>query len=106
VQKSVKMALDTYVNYISSLEGVEQIYLFGSHAYGTPHEHSDIDLMVVIEDSLNTSKTAVKISKGLIGQRLVPLDILVNRRGEFYKAANEATIQNQIKNEGVLLYAK
>ena len=93
-------------SYISSLDGVLQIYLFGSYASGTTHEHSDIDLMVIVEDSLNASKTAVKISKGLIGQRLIPLDILVNRRGDFAKAAAEPTLQNQIKNEGILLYAK
>ena len=106
MKELAQTAIDRYVSYISSLDGVLQIYLFGSYAYGTPHERSDIDLMVVVDDNLNTTKTAVKISKGLIGQRLIPLDILVNRRGDFHKAAAEPTIQSQIKNEGVLLYAK
>ena len=29
----------------------DEIYLFGSHAWGTPHEDSDIDLMVIVPSS-------------------------------------------------------
>src|SRR6266404_4932281 len=29
----------------------EQIWLFGSHAWGTPDENSDIDLMVIVPES-------------------------------------------------------
>ena len=100
---SVKRALDTYIEYISGQEGVLQIYLFGSFADGTPHEHSDIDLMVIVDDSQHTGKMAVRISKGL-ATREVPLDILVNRKTTFYKAAENLTIQNTIKNTGVLMY--
>lgn len=34
---------------------------FGSYARGTPDYHSDIDLMVVMEDGTNEYETAVKI---------------------------------------------
>jgi len=91
------------VDFISSIEGVLQIYLFGSHANGTAHERSDIDLMVIVDDSSNRGKMAVKISKGL-ANRIVPLDVLINRKTDFLKASNEPTLQNQIKSEGVLMY--
>ena len=100
---AVKRAMDTYVEYISGQEGVIQIYLFGSHAHGIPDERSDIDLMVIVDDSQNPGKMAVRISKGL-ANRDVHLDILVNKKTAFYAAANEPTIQNTIKNTGVLLY--
>jgi predicted nucleotidyltransferase len=103
--ESINTALNMYVDYISSLEGVLQIYLFGSFAYGTSHEQSDIDLMVVVEDSLNTTKTSINIQKGL-SNRAVPLDILVNRKSNFYAATNEPTMQRRIQSEGILLYAK
>ncbi len=32
-------------------EGVEKIILFGSFAYGKPHEESDLDLIVVTSDN-------------------------------------------------------
>ena len=52
LDSNVKDALDAYVAEIASVSGVLQVYLFGSYAYGTPHEKSDIDLMVVVEDNL------------------------------------------------------
>ena len=106
LEKVIKTALDTYVNFISSLDGVIQIYLFGSLAYGAPHERSDIDLMVVIDDKLDVFKMMNEISTGLIGKRVIPLDVLVNRKSVFRDAAERLTIQNHIKSEGVLLYEK
>ena len=100
---TVKNALDKYVEYISNQEGVLQIYLFGSCANGSTHERSDIDLMVIVDDSQHTRKMAVKIYKGLAHME-VPIDVLVNRKSVFYKAAEDLTIQNTIKNTGVLLY--
>jgi len=104
VSDSIKAALDKYVEYISSLDGVLRIYLFGSCANGTANERSDIDLMVIVDDSMDRSKTAVRISKGL-ANRKVPLDVLVNRDTDFNKASIEPTIQHRIKSEGVLVYA-
>jgi len=101
--ESVKSALDKYVDFISKQEGVLQIYLFGSCAAGKTHERSDIDLMVIVDDAKKPGNIAVQISKGL-AHRDVPLDVLVNRKTTFHKAAEELTIQNKIKNTGVLLY--
>ena len=103
---SIKDTLDGYIAEIASVSGVLQVYLFGSYAYGTPHEKSDIDLMVVVEDSLKAVKMALTINGVLAGKRKIPLDILVNNFSDFYEAAKEPTLQNRIKNEGVLLYAQ
>jgi len=103
---SLKTALDKYVRLISSLDGVLQVYLFGSYAKGQPHKESDIDLMVVVDDRLDAKRTAVIISNVLIGERDVPLDILVNRNVDFNTFSQNPTLQKQIKNEGVLLYDK
>jgi len=29
----------------------DEVWLFGSHAWGTPHEESDVDLMVIVPQS-------------------------------------------------------
>jgi len=105
VNDSTKTALDTYTEYISSLNGVLQIYLFGSHAYGTPDDCSDIDLMVVIDDKLDVFKTAFKIQRGL-ANRVVPLDVLVNNESVFYQAADNIALQAHIIKEGTLLYER
>jgi len=100
---SVKAALLSYTDFISSLSGVLQIYLFGSYARKSQHENSDLDLLVVVEDNLDTIKMAFKINRGIL-KRQVPLDILVNRKSDFHGAAAENTLQRIIKNEGVLVY--
>ena len=101
----IKSALDIYTEYISSLNGVLLIYLFGSHAYGTSDDCSDIDLMVVIDDKLDVIKTAYKIQRGL-ANRVVPLDVLVNKESVFYKAADNISLQAHIIKEGTLLYER
>ncbi|MCL1877583.1 MAG: nucleotidyltransferase domain-containing protein [Defluviitaleaceae bacterium] len=62
MDSSVKSKLETYVEQISNVDGVLQIYLFGSYVYGTPHEHSDLDLMVIIDDVHNTIRKATEIN--------------------------------------------
>ena len=54
---------------------VERVILFGSHAYGTPHEHSDVDLMVLMPtDDRRASREAVAEAVGRPG---IPVDIKV-----------------------------
>jgi predicted nucleotidyltransferase len=102
--RNINETINVYVNSIAPLTGVMQIYLFGSHAAGTAHEKSDIDLMVVVADNLKPDKMAIAVNKALVGSRTTPVDILVNTVSDFNEAATEPTIQNRIKNEGVLLY--
>lgn len=105
MNKIINNVITEYINHISSIDEVTQIYLFGSHAYGEPTEYSDIDLMVIVDDNYDSVKTAIKIQKNLLS-RVVHLDVLVNKKSIFFEAAKEPTIQRQIKNEGILLYDK
>jgi len=105
VKLEFKIELDRYVSYISMIKGVSRIYLFGSHAYGVPDEGSDIDLLVVIDDSMDVFKIAFIIQKGLVN-RVVPLDVLVNRISDFSNASEGTTLQSHIQKEGVLLYER
>lgn len=102
---TVKTALAAYTQHISSVDGVKEIYLFGSHAYGNPHAESDIDLMVVVDNSQDPLSANMRINRALVGKRFFPLDILVNRASVFEEAAEVLTLQHRIKSEGVLLYS-
>jgi len=83
------------------------IYIFGSHAWGTPTPDSDLDLLIVVEKS--NEKTYVRPVVGyhaLFGLEL-PNDILVFTKKEFEKRSKDiTTLCFKIKNEGKLLYAK
>ncbi|MCL2628512.1 MAG: nucleotidyltransferase domain-containing protein [Oscillospiraceae bacterium] len=104
MSETIKQEIDKYIALITTLSGVLQIYLFGSYAYGEPEEYSDIDLFIIVEDSLDPINTTVKINHKLVGKRTTPLDIVVNRKKDFSKAVSENTIQKHIADNGVLLY--
>ena len=102
----IQEAINTYTEKISSDNGVMRIYLFGSCVYGEPHERSDIDLMVVIDDALHTTKKSTTLRKILRGHRTVPMDMLVNRISDFEKSQLYPSIQKTIKEQGHLLYER
>ncbi len=53
----------------------EKIILFGSYAYGTPQNDSDIDLLVVLDRQGSMRNHAVDILQNI--QYHVPLDLIV-----------------------------
>src|SRR5438094_10427172 len=60
----------------------EQIWLFGSHAWGTPTEDSDVDLMVIVSQSAEPAiKRAQRAHLCLRGIGF-PKDVLVATRGQ------------------------
>jgi predicted nucleotidyltransferase len=100
----IKAELEKYVDFISSISGVLQIYLFGSYATGESRKTSDIDLMIVVENNLDPFKTAYTIRRGLTDTNYA-LDIVVNRTSAFEEASVKSSFQKSIKENGVLLYA-
>jgi len=47
----IKNELEILKDIIVKIVPTEQIYLFGSYAYGTPRENSDLDVYIVIKDN-------------------------------------------------------
>ena len=78
----VKKELDRYVSFISKMDGVLNIYLFGSYAGGQPSAESDIDLMVIVNDGVDTLKVMQGVSLGLMNRR-ISLDVLVDNLSDF-----------------------
>jgi predicted nucleotidyltransferase len=63
-----------YARQVAGRFRPQQIILFGSHAYGTPHEDSDVDLLVVMR-ARNVIDQAVRIRLALPAP--FPMDLLV-----------------------------
>jgi len=103
----VKKELDRYVSFISKMDGVLNIYLFGSYASGQPSTESDIDLMVVVSDGIDTLKVMQNVSLGLMNRR-ISLDVLVDSLSDFTELSkpDRVTLQREIKNRGVLVYGE
>ena len=84
----------------------EKIILFGSYAYGIPNENSDLDLLIVIENSEQPRyKRARDIRKHLWGIAEIPKDILVYTQKEIdeWRGVEQALITNIVK-KGKVLY--
>lgn len=83
----------------------QALYLFGSYAWGTPDEHSDFDLLVVIDKS--DEKPYKRVRKGidaLTGLRIAK-DLLVYTTDEFEQLAGDiSTLCYKIKKEGMKIY--
>jgi len=60
----------------------EEIYLFGSHAWGTPGQDSDIDLMVIVPSSDERPIRREQRAQRCLGRLLISADVLVRTRYE------------------------
>lgn len=82
------------------------IYLFGSYAWGSPTEDSDVDLLIVVERSDKPRwERTYPGAKALWGIGLSK-DLLIYTEAEFKRAAEHpSTLARKVQNEGVLLYA-
>ena len=84
----------------------EAIYLFGSYAYGTPHEESDIDIYVVVPDSTMDLPELQGDIRGLLRKNKgrLDLDLLMGRSSVFNRRKNGPTLERVIAQKGTMLY--
>ena len=85
---------------------VEQIYLFGSYAYGNPHKDSDLDLFIVLKDEvqLRDIEAAIKIRLAIAEHQSMPLDLLVIKKSRYLERKAAPTLERKIAREGKLIY--
>lgn len=83
----------------------EQVWLFGSHAWGQPDDGSDIDLLVVVPDSDETPVRRAQRAHRCLSGLDVATDIIVKTRAEFERFRNvRASLEAQIQRRGRLIY--
>ncbi len=87
----------------------DKIILFGSYAYGTPTEDSDIDLFLVkdiaAEEARDYKLKARKELRGLIYKHNIGFDVLVGSES-FINARDDYFYRVDIREKGKALYAK
>lgn len=82
----------------------EKIILFGSHAYGTPHTDSDVDILVVMP-ARNELGEAMRIRLSV--DYNFPLDLLVRTpRNLAWRLAEGDWFLKEILSKGKILYEK
>jgi predicted nucleotidyltransferase len=92
----------------SVLESVqpEAIYLFGSYAYGTPNEDSDIDIYVVVPDETTGLSELYGNIRVLISRKkkFVPIDLQMDYSSVFNRRRNGPTLESAVAKKGMILY--
>ena len=83
------------------------IYLFGSYAWGSPTEDSDLDLLIIVDHSDEKSyKRSIPGYDVLFGLG-ISKDLIVAAQEEFLRRSSDVTtLEYKIKNEGEVIYAR
>ena len=83
----------------------EQIWLFGSHAWGTPNEDSDVDLMVIVPSSDERSIKRMQRAHGCLRGIGFAKDVLVPTRAQVDRYKHlRASLFHQVLAQGRKLY--
>ena len=82
----------------------EKIILFGSHAYGAPHDDSDVDILVVMP-ARNQLDQACRIDDAF--DPPFPLDLIVRTpKNLAWRLAEGDSFLGEIMDKGKVLYEK
>ncbi len=108
--KNIEAIKEEIISCLSPIEP-KHVILFGSYAYGTPNDDSDIDLYVVTKDnfipkSYSEKRQLIrKVSQALLELRMkVGVDLLVHTNSmneKFYKL--QSGFAQEIKEKGIRL---
>ncbi|MBI2928132.1 MAG: nucleotidyltransferase domain-containing protein [Verrucomicrobia bacterium] len=83
----------------------EQVWLFGSHAWGTPDDDSDVDLFVIVSESTERRIKRMQRAHHCLGDLGFPKDVLVHTRAEVDRYKHlRASLPHQVLTRGRKLY--
>ena len=83
----------------------EEIYLFGSHAWGAPTEDSDVDLMVVLKESDQRPIRRDQRAQLCLGRLTLSADVLVRTRSEVNRVRDvRGSLTHNIFQNGRKIY--
>ena len=106
MDKAVQAELDKLKELIINAIPVEQIYLFGSYAYGTPRKDSDLDLYVVLKDEVQMREldAGLQIMSVIRQAKTKPIDIITTKKSKYLKLITGPTMERKIAREGIKIY--
>ena len=105
-EQPVSVTLPKAVRRIARTLRPARIILFGSYAYGTPTQDSDVDLLVVMNTKASSKERSWTVSQLLI-PRPFPVDILVRTPREIKQALDQHDFFiHEILTQGRVLYER
>jgi len=107
MQTTIQEQLNTIIQAITSNTKIEDVFLFGSWAYGEPKSNSDIDIYLVIPDSdMDIYELNADIRFALYKKLALPLDLVIAKKSVFDRRSKALTLENTIVKQGVRIYGK
>ena len=102
VQEELEKLKELIINAIP----VEQIYLFGSYAYGKPRKDSDLDLYVVLKDDVQMRDldAGLQIRFAIARKKSMPVDIIAKKKKDFMSRLNDITLERIVNRDGIRIY--
>ena len=83
----------------------EQVWLFGSYAWGEPTEDSDLDLLVLISAEDASSTQHVRHARRCLRPISMSKDVIVQSKASFDRFKGiRSSLSHLIANEGRLVY--
>ena len=84
-----------------------KIYLFGSYAWGYPTEDSDLDLLIVVDDSQEKKHKRSRPGYEALWGLGISKDLMIYTQHEFDQRANDpSSLMYKILKNGKVLYAR
>jgi len=102
----IQAELDKLKELIINAMPVEQIYLFGSYAYGKPHKDSDLDLYVVLKDDIpmRDLDAGLQIRLAIARKKSMPVDIIAKKKRDFVNRLDDITLERIVNRDGIRIY--
>lgn len=98
--------LETVVAKLAMAYRPKAIYLFGSQARGKVRPDSDIDLLMVVEDSADRTRRNSHLAYRVLRPLGRAVDVLIWRHSKFLEESKSKTsLPGTVMREGILLYA-
>ncbi|MBI3823447.1 MAG: nucleotidyltransferase domain-containing protein [Planctomycetes bacterium] len=98
-------AIRQYARAVADRFAPEKIILFGSHAYGTPHADSDVDILVVMPAARNEIDQAIRIHRVVDPE--FPVDLIVcTPKNVAWRLKEGDSFLREIMTKGKVLYEK
>jgi predicted nucleotidyltransferase len=105
LKPEVQAAIDTAVERLVAEFQPEQIWLFGSYAWGEPRQDSDLDFVVVVPESDERPIKRMQRAAGCLAGLGMANDVVVKTREEFDRFCDvTASLTHKVTREGSLLY--
>ena len=102
---AVQATIDTAVERLVAEFHPDQIWLFGSYAWGEPRTESDLDFVVVVPESDQSPLRRAQRAQSCLWGIPMAMDVLVPTKKDFERVRHlKGSLTYKIINEGRLLY--